>query len=873
LDELARTKIESRLLVDYFQFDNISLWQFVPERCYLGSAGALQETIELIELLGELIDRYHPTRLRLLGCLKDHQKIAARLMAQRHEMPIEFGDNLPSGQSRKPSAPVTLPRDPFVRRLEEGNGRAIQEYISQLRKSRPNPGLPHDPVLVVSFPRVWTETESGRVDQYYDAFLPILRNRNLSPLRLELPYYFQINGSVHEYINRTVQDEAIDPPTVFFDEFIHESFQGYAVECRSMLQQTYDRLIHCPEFLDALSWKGISLLRALPEFWHNVFVEHLAMRCIPAMLVARRILAQVRPRAILAIYETGLYSRALIIEAHRAGIPSFGLQHALILPEHEYYLHDRVSHRPDLKQYFDGLAIPSKTLVHGNQPRKVLTGTGHYPEDAVAEVGCDWRYLDQNRPSADHRRDLELRRRWFTSTKKIALVLTQPSLAQGVIEQVAEKLPASEYAVLVKLHPDDKDGQSHREHLARKGFEVQVIGDYLKESIRLADVIFASIYSSTVVECLFLHKRVYTDRGLEIGYTVPWEPYTDDMAKTRSFGPLAWTEDQIQSLDLFLRDIGYNAQTCMKDFACRIHRLFDQMKIGTQPSDPARISEGPGPSSSQPAGRRDSELSPTPPVFENEPFRNCTINYANFFHEVNRGKRPDLSVPLIRHIRRISFQLSNLCNYSHVHKRCPLHQEKDKRILPSRVIGETLDELAAVGFDGVVAFHIYNEPLIDPRLFQLIREVRNRCPSAKVLLLTNGFYLNQTLADEISDLEVWNLAVSAYTHAEYARLVHLTVRIPYTVFFAKLDDRQNQYQRDPMDIRRPCDAPVGDLSIGPDGSVILCCLDWKGQHVFGNLLNESLSSILSKESIRSVYRDLLGGNRSLHLCRRCDWVR
>jgi phosphatidylglycerophosphate synthase len=43
------------------------------------------------------------------------------------------------------------------------------------------------------------------------------------------------------------------------------------------------------------------------------------------------------------------------------------------------------------------------------------------------------------------------------------------------------------------------------------------------------------------------------------------------------------------------------------------------------------------------------------------------------------------------------------------------------------------------GFDGVIAFHIYNEPLIDPRLFSFIEYARRICPQGRILILTNGF--------------------------------------------------------------------------------------------------------------------------------------
>ena len=242
----------------------------------------------------------------------------------------------------------------------------------------------------------------------------------------------------------------------------------------------------------------------------------------------------------MAIYETGLFARAMTIEAHRAGIPSFGLQHAFIHPEHEYYLHCSIQPRPDMKQYNDGMIVPSKTLVYGDYPRRVLTENGHYPSDAVEVVGCDWRCVESSSSSTNTNVLPDLRRMWFVSNKKIALVISQPSLTQGILEQLVEKLPASDYSILIKLHPDDTRGEIYRDFLAGLGFEAAVTRDYLKELTRLADVIFASIYSTAVLESLYQHKPVYTYRELELGYSVPWEPFTVNMPDVPTFEPRTW---------------------------------------------------------------------------------------------------------------------------------------------------------------------------------------------------------------------------------------------------------------------------------------------------------------------------------------------
>ena len=204
---------------------------------------------------------------------------------------------------------------------------------------------------------------------------------------------------------------------------------------------------------------------------------------------------------------------------------------------------------------------------------------------------------------------------------------------------------------------------------------------------------------------------------------------------------------------------------------------------------------------------------------------------------------------LIYQMNRISFELSNLCNYAPFHKKCPLHNVKEKIILPSKIVYKTINELAEIKYKGYINFHKYNEPLIDPRLFSFIQYAKTKCPESQVRLLTNGYYLNQTMVDELVELEVSMLDVSAYSKPEYERLKSLKVPVKYHVFYSELDDRGNQYEREPLDLQKSCFALVNDISVSCTGKVVLCCLDWQRMHTFGNLNNESLKKILKKSII------------------------
>jgi len=259
---------------------------------------------------------------------------------------------------------------------------------------------------------------------------------------------------------------------------------------------------------------------------------------------------------------------------------------------------------------------------------------------------------------------------------------------------------------------------------------------------------------------------------------------------------------------------------------------------------------------------------PCVPTFRNEAFERLDVNHANFFQRT--APAGDESEPL-RMVRRIAFGLSDICNYAGIHKKCPLHLRKNKTVLPERVILRTMDELADVGFDGVMKFSVYNEPLIDPRLFRLIAYAKKRLDGVRIDILSNGFYLTQELADELADLGVWVLEVSAYSPAEFERLRGLDVRIPYHVAQVELDDRLKVYDSPVLSLKVPCQSPIRDLIVNEKGDVQLCCFDWKAMHTFGNIGDRKLGDILKGKDILAVHRGLAQGEKALHLCQRCWW--
>lgn len=224
-------------------------------------------------------------------------------------------------------------------------------------------------------------------------------------------------------------------------------------------------------------------------------------------------------------------------------------------------------------------------------------------------------------------------------------------------------------------------------------------------------------------------------------------------------------------------------------------------------------------------------------------------------------------------ISRILFELSNLCQFSSEHKKCPLHLADTPVILPQKIIYHVLDTAASWGYKGNIGFHTYNEPGIDPRLFMLIAYARMKCPESYIVIMSNGFYLDETLLAEYKEIGVDEMFLSAYSEKDYKRFMSYVTSLKLTIQKPKLDDRMDLYTGERLSISKPCLAPYNELMITREGYVGLCCLDWKRSEVFGDLNKQSLEQILGSEKMLTAYENLSKGKRVLDICSRCDWSR
>jgi hypothetical protein len=213
-----------------------------------------------------------------------------------------------------------------------------------------------------------------------------------------------------------------------------------------------------------------------------------------------------------------------------------------------------------------------------------------------------------------------------------------------------------------------------------------------------------------------------------------------------------------------------------------------------------------------------------------------------------------------------AFELSNRCNYSQFHPECPTDARADPIFLNTDIVKDTIKYFGSVNYNGTFYFNIYNEPLIDPRLFMLL-EYNKQHSGCGVCLFTNGWNLNAYMVQELFKLNV-SLTVSRYTDREEARLVKLEGTIGSRIV---LDPKVKTIYDSPPTRSGPCHFPSIYGMINYRGEFVVCCRDFEYRHIIADLNHVSVEEALLSEYRQEVCDRLEAGDRFLDACKRCPY--
>lgn len=225
-----------------------------------------------------------------------------------------------------------------------------------------------------------------------------------------------------------------------------------------------------------------------------------------------------------------------------------------------------------------------------------------------------------------------------------------------------------------------------------------------------------------------------------------------------------------------------------------------------------------------------------------------------------------------RILQSFAFELSNRCNYAQLHPECPTNANADPIFLNTDIIKEGIKYLGSIGYKGLLYFNIYNEPLVDPRLFMLLEYTKDHC-GCIVCLFTNGWNLNQYMAEELEKLNV-STTVSCYVNKEEERISKIEKNFKFDVFRSQriiLDSKVKTIYESPPTRTGPCLFPLIYGMVNHKGEFVLCCRDYEYRHIIGDLNINSLEEVLTSNYRKEVCDRLELGDRFLDACKRCPY--
>ena len=243
----------------------------------------------------------------------------------------------------------------------------------------------------------------------------------------------------------------------------------------------------------------------------------------------------------------------------------------------------------------------------------------------------------------------------------------------------------------------------------------------------------------------------------------------------------------------------------------------------------------------------------------------------------------------------IEFNLSGLCN-----RKCVFCPRIDPKVFPDinehipvKLYEKIMKELADGGYDGVILYSAFGEPLLYKRIELLIELSKKYCPKVRVETVTDGDFVTPTKLRTLFSSGLDTLLISLYDGPHQVDIfegmmtevglsdaqVILRKRWlpPEEHYGITLSNRAGMIEMSEVGIgkleeplKRRCFYPFYQILVDYDGAVLLCPHDWGKKLIAGNLSHQTIQEVWNSKVMRQVRMSLANADRNFAPCSVCD---
>ena len=198
-----------------------------------------------------------------------------------------------------------------------------------------------------------------------------------------------------------------------------------------------------------------------------------------------------------------------------------------------------------------------------------------------------------------------------------------------------------------------------------------------------------------------------------------------------------------------------------------------------------------------------------------------------------------------------------------------------------------IDQLIEIQYSGRLALMVSNEPLLEDRLVEMVRYIKNHSPRMFLDITSNGRLLTLEKADELFATGLDNLNVNDYRSDRDKNPAGITENVrlvaeayennpKLTIQFRRIDERLPNYGGNiPQSFDKSefgfCNFPFRKIVVAYNGDVLLCCNDFLYSTEFGNVMKKRIDECWHDRRFNNVRLALLQ-KRRIGLCAQCNDV-
>jgi len=486
--------IDKKSILKWFSYNDISYWWFIAPVIL----PIFNNATMFIDRLNSYILQYSITKIILKGNFAYTEII--NQICKNNNLQFEIS-NTKHFFSFQEKIKNSLKKNRYKKITKIKHKQRLQCYRERIRNSTIHPKS-----IIFTSPGVYRrpsfENTTGKVvDQefFIQPLLDLLKEKNVPTLCIDLDYTFhgqknKLQGRLSSKFNWIPVEYLLNEPKSKKTKSIIKNLDLSIKKLSSF------------ELSTVFSHNQISLSSIILPLLKEIFFEPYLPTFIHLIEEAKKFFIQIKPRALIQIYEVGPYAKAFEIAAQHQGIKTLSIQHGLIHEKSLDYMHKEIK-SPENPL---GNPLSDVTCVYGKYYEKILTEKGHYPQNKVKVIGNPVFYdLNSTKQILS---SYNLREKYQLPNKKIILIpltfkvflgsLNNPDY--NLLEIIHDNFHNDDSIIfLVRPHPTDQGNAKNflKKHFPKINFKISKFS--LFEDLYLCDAVVTTLSTVSIDATIF----------------------------------------------------------------------------------------------------------------------------------------------------------------------------------------------------------------------------------------------------------------------------------------------------------------------------------------------------------------------------------